>query len=201
MPSSQMPAPLPTPPAAIGRRQLAPGETLFFQGDRAFAVFAVRHGRIRLLRHLADGSTVALYVAHDGETFAEAALFSDVYHCDAIADVASEIDIHPKEALSQALDDDRLAAKTFMAHLARQVISLRARLEIRNIRLAEERVIHFLQLAVDDHDLSVTFLRPLKDIASDIGLTHEAFYRTLSKLERSGTITRHKRTLTLVERA
>ena len=36
-----------------------------------------------------------------------------------------------------------------MAHLARQVIGLRSRLEIRNIRSAQERVIQYLQLEAD----------------------------------------------------
>ena len=194
-----MPAPLPTPAEAIGRRRLAKGETLFCQGDRTFAIFAVRRGRVRLVRHLADGSTVPLYVAHDGETFSEAALFSQVYHCDAIADVDSEIEVHPKDALSRALDENPKAARTFMAHLARQVIALRSRLEIRNIRSARGRVIQFLQLAVIEENRSVTFARPLRDIAGDIGLTHEAFYRTLAKLEQSGKIARSGRTITLLD--
>lgn len=195
------PTPLPTPAAAISKRTLAKGETLFNQGDPTFAIFAVRRGRVRLVRHLADGGIVPLYVARDGETFSEVALFSEVYHCDAVADVESEIEVHPKDALSQALHGNPEAARTFMAHLARQVIALRSRLEIRNIRSAKERVVQFLQLAVSEENRSVTFAHPLKDIAGDIGLTHEAFYRTLAKLETSGKISRNGRTITLLEQA
>ena len=196
-----MPALLPTPVNAVSRRTLAKGQVLFYQGDVTFAIFAVRRGRVRLVRHLVDGSTVPLYVAHDGETVSEAALFSQVYHCDAIADVDSEIEIHPKDALSQALDENPQAARTFMAHLARQIIALRSRLEIRNIRSARDRVMQFLQLAVSETDRTVTFARPLKDIAGDIGLTHEAFYRTLAKLETSRMIARAGRTITLLSQA
>jgi len=196
-----MPALLPTPVNAISRKTLTKGQVLFYQGDVTFAIFAVRRGQVRLVRHLVDGSTVPLYVAHDGETFSEAALFSQVYHCDAIADVDSEIEIHPKDALSQALDENPQAARTFMAHLARQIIALRSRLEIRNIRSAEDRVMQFLQLAVNETDRAVTFARPLKDIAGDIGLTHESFYRTLAKLETSGKIARAGRTITLLNQA
>jgi len=190
---------LPTPVSSIHHRTLAKGDTLFLQGDRTFAIFAVRQGRVRLLRHLADGSTVPLHIAHDGETFSEAALFSGVYHCDAIADVDSEIEIHPKDALARALNENPNAARAFMAHMARQVIDLRARLEIRNIRSAPERVIQFLQLAVNETDRSIRFERPLKDIAGDIGLTYEAFYRTLAKLEKSGRILRSGRAITLLD--
>jgi len=190
--------PLPTPKKAITLRKLVKGEMLFCQGDVTFAIFAVRRGRVRLLRHLQDGSTVTLYVARTGSTFSEAALFSAVYHCDAVADKDSEIEIHPKAALSQAFNENPEAAQNFMAHLARQVINLRARLEIRNIRSASERVLQFLNLTVNEASQSVTFEHPLKDIASDIGLSHEAFYRTLSTLEANGKITRKGRTLMLL---
>jgi CRP-like cAMP-binding protein len=172
---------------------------LFRQGDKAFAVFAVRRGRVRMVRHLADGGAVLLHIAHDGDTFSEAALFSKVYHCDAVAETDTVIEVHPKEALSRALSESPQAAQTFMAHLARQVIGLRSRLEIRNIRSARERVIQFLQLEASGG--TVTFARPLKDIAADIGLSHEAFYRTLAKLEASGQIARNGRAITLLNPA
>ncbi len=194
-----MPVQLPTPAAAISRRTLAKGEALFCQGDPTFALFAVRRGRVHLVRHLADGSTITLHVAHDGETFSEAALFSPVYHCDAIADVDTEIEVHSRDALSQALDESPEAMRAFMVNLAHQVITLRSHLEIRNIRSARDRVIQFLRLMASEESGGVTFARPLKDIAGDIGLTHEAFYRTLAKLEKSGKITRNGRSITLQE--
>jgi CRP-like cAMP-binding protein len=193
--------PLPTPAEEVSRRRLAKGEALFRQGDRTFAVFSVRRGRVRLVRHLADGSAVPLYVAHDGDTFAEAALFSPVYHCDAVADVDSEIEIHPKRALASALDDLPPAARALMENLAQQVIALRSRLEVRNIRSAAERVMRFLWLESGERDHCVTFERPLKDIAGEVGLTHETFYRTLARLEASGTIARDGRTVTLLKPA
>lgn len=196
-----MPSFSPTPTAEISLKSLRKGESLFLQGEQVFGIFVVQRGRVRLLRHLSDGTTVPLHIAHDGETFSEAALFSKVYHCDAIADIDSEIEIHPKNALSKALDEDPHATREFMGHLARQVITLRSRLEIRNIRSAKERIIQFLKLSVDETDMKIIFTRPLKDIAADIGLTHEVFYRTLSDLERSGKISRDNRTIAILNNA
>ena len=93
--------------------------------------------------------------------------------------------------------------RSLLAHLAGQVITLRARLEIRNIRAAEERVIQYLHLVAGDGDAdgddAIEFSRPLKDVAAEIGLTHETFYRTLTKLERAGVIKRDGRKVTLLE--
>jgi len=54
---------LPTPVSALSQRTLAKGEMLFRQGDKSFAVFAVRRGQVRMVRHLADGGAVPLFVA------------------------------------------------------------------------------------------------------------------------------------------
>lgn len=194
-----MPAPLfPPVPGATNQRFLAKGETLFRQGEKTYAIFAVRHGRMRMVRHLADGHTVVLYVAREGDTFAEASLFSPNYHCDAVADIDSEIEVFPKDALSAALDDLPGTVRSLLSHLAGQVIALRSRLEIRNIRAAEERVIQYLHLAAGDGDGVIEFSQPLKDIAAEIGLTHETFYRTLAKLEAAGMIARDGRTVRLL---
>lgn len=189
---------LPTPSPSVKIRTMQKGETLFSQGDEAFGVFVVRKGRMRLVRHLADGCAVVLYTANAGTAFSEAALFSEAYHCDAVADTDCEIEIHPKGALLQALDGDAAASRAFMAHMAAQIIALRSRLEIRNIRSAEERVLHLLQLKLGPSQSDVIFDQPLKDVASEAGLTHEAFYRALSKLQASGRIVRDKRRITLL---
>lgn len=179
-------------------RGLRKGETLFRQGAETFAIFQVLKGRVRLMRYLADGSSVCLYVAQAGDTFSEAALYSPVYHCDAIADLDSRVEVHPKDALLAAFARDPNAAQSFAAHLARQVISLRAHLELRNIRSARERVWQYLMLNAMDKNQRITFKRPLKDIAQDIGLTHEAFYRALAELEKEGFIERRLRKIILL---
>jgi CRP-like cAMP-binding protein len=65
-----------------------------------------------------------------------------------------------------------------------------ARIEQRNIRSARERVRHFLTLNVGSDRRTVKVRGTLKDLAAEIGLTHEALYRTLATLERSGEIRR-----------
>jgi len=184
-------------PAAGAPRDLEKGETLFLQGDRAVAVFSVVRGRLRLVRHAADGASVTLHVARAGETFAEAALFSRVYHCDAVAETAARVLVHPKPAALDVLRRDAKRAKQFMAALAAQVIRLRAQLELRNIRSARERVLQYLALAIGPGGRDLVLDRPLKDLAREIGLSHEAFYRVLRDLERDGLIARREKTIRL----
>jgi CRP-like cAMP-binding protein len=190
---------MPTPPlgwlpreivekAAV--RELAEGEHLFQLGQSAAAIFEVLSGRLRLVRRTVDGHLVALHTARAGDLFAEAALFSDVYHCDAIAAAPSRVRVFPKPALLTALRADPALSEAFSARLARQLHELRTRLELRNVRSARERILRYLLLVAGEDGRAVAIEGRLQDIAAELGLTREAFYRTLAALEADGVIIR-----------
>ena len=178
-------------------RALAAGESLFRQGDKTFAIFEVEQGRLRLIRHTVDSRIVVLHTARQGELFAEAALFSGAYQCDAVAAVASRVRLYPKRQLLAAFRSDPALAERFMAALAHQVHKLRARLEERNIRSARERVLHHLALAATPNGRTMPLEGTLIDLAAEIGLSHEALYRTLAELEKEGAIERTRAGITL----
>ena len=70
-----------------------------------------------------------------------------------------------------------------------QVIEARQRLELVKIRSAKDRVRLYLDLHAGAEG-SVRLKGELQDIASELGLTREAFYRTLASLEHAGAIER-----------
>jgi len=59
---------------------------------------------------------------------------------------------------------------------------------------------HFLALNVGADGRTVELRGTVKDLAEEIGLTHEALYRTLAALERSGEIRRAPGKITLLRR-
>lgn len=174
--------------AAAVERTLTSGEALFRLGDKTAGLCEIVSGRVRLVRVDRAGHEIVLHVAGPGETIAEASLFSPRYHCDAIASTHAVVRTYPKAAILAVFEEDRKAAQAFTAMLARQVMSLRTRLEQRNIRSARERVRHWLALNTGADGCTVELRGTLKDLAAELGLTHEALYRTLAALERSGEI-------------
>lgn len=74
---------------------------------------------------------------------------------------------------------------------------LRSRLELRNIRSARERVFQYLLLAARPDGRTVTLDGQLQDIAADLGLTREAFYRTVAALEAEGVIARTEQAIVI----
>ena len=184
--------------AQVRERKLKAGEALFRLGDKSAGLVEVVSGRVRLSRVDRSGHEIVLYVAAPGDTIAEASLFSPRYHCDAVASTDASVRVYPKAAVLAAFAQDPKAAQGFAATLAQQVMTLRTRLEQRNIRSARERVRHFLALNVGADGRSVDLGgATLKEVAAELGLTHEALYRTLAALERAGEIRRSGGTITL----
>ncbi|HMA55710.1 MAG TPA: Crp/Fnr family transcriptional regulator [Pseudolabrys sp.] len=181
--------PAPVRAAAI-ERKLKSGEALFRLGDKTTGLCEIVAGRVRLARVDRSGHEIVLHVASPGETIAEASLFSPTYHCDAIASTNATVRVYPKREVLAAFDRDPKAAQAFSATLARQVMNLRTRIEQRNIRSARERVRHYLVLNAGADQRTVELHGTIKDIAAELGLTHEALYRTLAALERAGEVKR-----------
>ena len=180
-------------------RSLEAGATLFRQGDKAAAIFAIESGRVRLVRHTVLHHPIVLHTARMGELFAEAALFASTYHCDAVAAVASRVRAIPKRQLLAAFRSDPVVGERFMAALAHQIHALRARLEERNIRSARDRILH--RLALVGGGRATPLDGTLMDLAAELGLTHETLYRALATLEREGVITRTKSDIRLREKS
>jgi CRP-like cAMP-binding protein len=184
-------------PARVRVRRLQAGEVLFRQGEPVTALHRLRVGRIRLMRCLEDGTAVVLHMARAGETFAEASVFADAYHCDAVADVPSQVEYAPKADLLEALASDGGTRLGFTRLLAAQVRDLRARAELRSIRAAPERILAWLRMRATGTPPAVVLDRTWTEVAAELGMTREATYRALAKLEREGRIARDENIVTL----
>jgi CRP-like cAMP-binding protein len=177
-------------------RRVAAGEALFRRGDDTFGIFYLVAGQVRLIRVTADGTEVPMHTANHGELFAEASLFSSHYHCDAIATMSSKVALYSKKELVQQLQVDGEAMWAFAAEMATRIQQLRAQREILQVRSASERVLQSLRLQCN----AARIWAPkgtLKQFAQEIGLTHEALYRALAKLEQDGYLTRDAGTICL----
>jgi CRP-like cAMP-binding protein len=184
--------------AAGIERTLNAGQTLFQLDNRAAGLYEVVSGKIRLVRVSPAGNEAVLFVATAGDTLAEASLFSATYHCDAIASTTATVRLYPKAVILAEFQSDPKIAQAFMAMLARQIVSIRTRLQQRNIRSARDRVRHYLALNVGPDERTITLVTTLKDLAGELGLTHEALYRTLSEMASKGEIKRSDRKILIL---
>jgi CRP-like cAMP-binding protein len=179
-------------------RTLARGEPLFRQGEPATAVFLIGRGRLRMIRHLASGDRITIHTGRTGELFAEGSLFSHVYQCDAIAAAPTRVRTCGKAEMLAAIGDSPSTMLALLEQVTRSLHHARAMRELRNIRSADDRVLQHLHLSVSK-DGAVAFDRPLLEVAEDLGLTHEVYYRSLAALARAGKIKRMGRKIRLTK--
>ena len=189
----------PTVRAAAIERVLWPGQVLFRSGARTVGLYEVIAGTVRLVRVDRSGREAVLHIASAGDTMAEASLFSSTYHCDAIATTDAAVWLYPKAIMLAELERSPKSARAFTAMLARQVMTLRTRLELRNIHSARDRIRQYLVINAGADGHTVALLGPLKGLASELGLTHESLYRTLAQMAADGEISRGEGTISLLK--
>lgn len=174
------------------------GATVFSRGSPTVGFYEVVSGRVRLARPTPGGRHVTLYVARAGDFLAEASLFSDVYHCHATALVHSEVRVYPREDVLAEFERERDFAKAYTAMISRTLIGVRVRNERLMLNSARDRIWHFLVLNARSEDRAVLVKGPLKDLAAELGLTHEALYRALARMEADGEIERSDNVIRLI---
>lgn len=161
-------------------RQLTCGESLFRQGSRTTGLFYLVSGTIDLSRMTKSGRNVVIHRARSGDTFAEASLFSDTYHCTALAVNNAEIIECKRAAILKLMETDPVFSQSMICRFAQQIQEGRRRIELLSMHSAEERIMTALSdgMLIDD----------LASFADIIGLAPETVYRTLRKLTKKGVI-------------
>jgi len=165
------------PDNALRRRKLTQGAWLFHQGDSVRMVYFVIAGCVELVRHTHEGKPAILQRAGSGTMLAEASVFSDLYHCDAIATQTSQIAEMPRSEFLQRTISDPAFASSWMEHLARQIQSARLRSEILTLKTVAQRLDAWL--AFNDNKLPRRGER--SNLAKQIGVSPEALYRELAQ--------------------
>ena len=178
-------------------RGYSAGAAIFRQGAPTRAIFKVQNGCVEVVRHLSDGSFVTIATARAGDTFAEAALFTERYHCDAVARTDCEIVSAPTSAVRELIDREPKQARQLAAFFAGQVRDLRTRIEILRIKRAPDRLLAWLRCRAKGDPLTLKVTSSWASVAGEIALTPEAIYRALRTLERRGEIARRGAELVL----
>jgi len=159
---------------------------LFRLGDRALGPWFVHAGELALERHEPGGRRLLLHRARAGSVIAEASLFADHYHCDAIARQDAEVTLLERKSLLERFGTDSAFARALSESFAREIQRLRRQVELVGIPGAEDRVLE----AVRDGLLIDTDVRGLADL---IGLSAEATSRALGALARRGELVQEGR--------
>lgn len=178
------------PPALLDRcstHLAVRGECLFRAGQRPEAMHHVHGGEVALQRAGEDGGTVVLQRVRHGFV-AEASLESARYHCDAVVLAPGGLTRVPLGPLREALHSDAGFAQRWIAMLNGELRRLRQQCERLALSTVQARLLHLLRTEGDAQGLRID--GGLKSLAGELGVTHEALYRCVARLEREGRLRR-----------
>ena len=162
------------------QRRYEKSQCVFRQGDSSRGIFFVIDGSIELRRYTSAGQVVVIHTARSGETFAEASLFSDTYHCDAYVATPTELIELSLNSINHLFNTNSAFARSLTRQLTQQVQQYRRKIELLSISSATERVFFgIVEGLLKTH---------IKVFAAEIGLSHEVVYRSLSKLVAQGKL-------------
>lgn len=166
-------------------RHAAAGTTLYHRGQPPEAILCVLDGELCLVRHTASGGETVLQRSRAG-FIAEASMNAEVYHCDVVAVEESRVLRFPLPAFRRALEADPLFNHAWIAQLAQELRRVRTQCERLSLHSAAERILHYLDTEGDEG--AVTLTQSRKAWARELGLSHEALYRTLRTLREKGVL-------------
>ncbi len=158
------------------------GDVLFRQNETTSGLYHVVSGCVTLQRSSELGNTLTLHRAVSGGYFAEASVFSMIYHCDAICTEAGSVVKIAKTDILSAMQSDPMFSERFTRLLAVQVQQYRSHIELLAILSAKERTLAAVQAGYYDSTVI--------ELATRINLSHEACYRALRTLCNDGIMTK-----------
>ncbi|MBS7806578.1 Crp/Fnr family transcriptional regulator [Variovorax sp. PCZ-1] len=174
------------------------GEHLFSIGAVPQWMFYVLSGEVSLGRSGAHGEHVIVQRCRQGFV-SEASLMVQAYHCDAIALEETHVIRIPVKAMRDALFQDSGFANRWMLTLNAEIMRLRTQCERLCLHSVEERLVHLIQ--TEGHEGQYTIHTGIKTLAAQLGVSHEALYRTITDMRKLGKLDRTSEKLVLLPKA
>lgn len=157
-------------------KSFAMGETVFRRNQPVVSLYLVLNGSVSLIRQREDGVELVLQKAGVGKVLAEASLFSDRYHCDAIAGEAVTLLQVTRSRLIDLLQCDPTLAMFWIEGLSRSLQQARTRAEILSLRTVRERLDAWLLMNGE----SLPEKGQWRRVAAELAVSPEALYRELA---------------------
>ncbi len=172
-------------------KQFSPHETLFSEAEKADGMHILLEGSVKLVRMTSEGRELVLFIARDGQSVGEGAVFQNGTH----ALTALAMEKTTSLFLPQKLCFELVQASSIFALRMLSAFSLRQRMLIQKLsaqgeRNAARRVAGYIlhRYFMEGTDTQVPFYLSREDMANLLGLARETLSRQLSQLMECGAI-------------
>ena len=182
--------------------------TIFWEGREAQGFYLLSRGYIKLMKSSPEGKEYIIRLVGPGETFAEAAVFSDAsYPATAMALEDCQTLFFPKAPFLRHLAASPTLARNMLATLSRLMLHLTRQLEDLSLKEVSARLASYLlERCQERHgriEKGLAFELPTTKthLAAYLGTIGETLSRTLSRLKSQGVIEVEKGRITITDPA
>jgi len=183
-------------------------DTIFWEGREAQGFYLLSRGYIKLVKSSPEGKEYIIRLVGPGETFAEAAVFSDAsYPATAMALEDCQTLFFPKAPFLRHLAASPTLARNMLATLSRLMLHLTRQLEDLSLKEVSARLARYLlERCQERHgriEKGLAFELPTTKthLAAYLGTIAETLSRTLSRLKSQGVIEVEKGRITITDPA
>ena len=167
--------------------KLAPGQSLFHQGDPATRVFTLTSGTLKLYRLLADGRRQVTGFMHPGDFLGIS--IDDEHAFSAQALEQTQLCWFPRNRFDDFTEEHGAMERELYRMAAHELAAAQRQFVLLGRKTALERLASFLlELAERVDGMEVELPMSRSDIADYLGLTKETVSRVLSALKRDRVI-------------
>jgi CRP-like cAMP-binding protein len=173
--------------------KLKKGQELFSMGDKAHSLFIIVSGWVKLFRISRAGEETIIHIFGPGESFAEAAVFSEhqTYPVNAQAIEESEVLAIPRSFFVNRIKEDSNFALTMLGTIAARQNFLVHHMEQLTTRSATQRIGYFLlrfcqESKEENGKMTLTLPYDKSIISTRLNIKPETFSRSLGKLRDYG---------------
>jgi len=179
-------------------------EVLFSEGEPAGSVFAVKSGRIKLVRYTPRGKELLLHLVGPGESFAEAAVFGEgTYPATAVAVERTVVWTWPRQVLLDLAREEPELALGMIGAVSQWTRHLVSKLVLLTQRRVEERLALFLIARAGRRELHAGDTVELPEarhlVAAQCGTAPEVLSRTFRRFEEEGLIRAEGHTIVVLD--
>jgi CRP/FNR family transcriptional regulator len=177
--------------AIVVHKTIAPGKTLFFEGDRSDSLYIITQGCVRLYKMLSDGRRQVTGFLFPSDFLGLALRERYAYTAEALDEVM--VCRYPKAKLETLLDRYPAMERRLLAVASNELAAAQDQMLLLGRKTALERVASLLLILLRRSQLkgaAQALALPMNrtDIGDYLGLTIETISRVLSKLKREGII-------------
>ena len=184
------------------RQRRAPGEEIFSSGDAADRFFVILSGTVKVFQLSAKGDEQILHLYGAGQTFGEAAMWSQVaYPAHAIALDETWLLVVSRADLQSFIDHRPELAMAMLAGLSTKLREFNRLIEQLALKEVPGRLAQvLLDMTEESGSGEIRLSQTKRELAAQIGTVSETLSRALKKLTQQGMIAVDGSRITILDR-